>query len=411
MSKFIQNLFLFLLPFYPFWAWLCFSLTNKPFEVLVSILLIPIAIYFLLFGGKKLPIYLILLILFSIYHLCSAFINDTIPKDTSKIYFILQDFHIRACLFFIIIENSIFNKQFINRMSTYILITVVISVIVSIVQIKIPTFFFNTSLIENSRYLGDSRSASVYSWTNLNSLGISFPILVSILVSIYNKSKSTLSIVIFSGIVVSFLSKARFVMISSLVVLSQLFINTKISIVKKVSFIVIFLVGIYLFDLGATQLGYNISDVVNNRILEKETDMESAKARITSYEVFMIVFPENPWFGVGPETRQNVIDMLGGEAPLIHIGYLSYLYFYGLIGSLILFGAIFFLVRDAWIVGRRCNFWGVFYGLISFCIANLTFVYFNLSEMGIVISLIYLRYYSYKFALDSLDNLIGKKLS
>ena len=411
MSKFIQILFLVLLPFYPFWAWLCFSFTNKPFEVLISILLTPIAFYFLLFINKKLPSYLILLILFSIYHLCSAFINDTIPKDTSKIYFILQDFHVRACLFFIIIENSNFNRQFIIRMNIFILIILAASVVVSIIQIKIPTFFFNNSPLENSTYLRDSRSASIYSWTNLNSLGISFPILISILVSVYNKSKSTLSIVIFSGIVVSFLSKARYIMISSLVVLSQLFFNTKISIVKKVSFVMIFLVGIYLFDLGATKLGYNIADVINNRILEKETDMESAKARITSYEVFMVVFPENPWFGVGPETKQNVINMLGGEAPLIHIGYLSYLYFYGLIGSLILFGAIFFLVRDAWIVGRKCNFWGSFYGLISFCIANLTFVYFNLSEMGIVISLIYLRYYSYKSALDSLENLMSKKIS
>jgi O-antigen ligase len=131
--------------------------------------------------------------------------------------------------------------------------------------------------------------------------------------------------------------------------------------------------------------------------------MASAKARITSYEAFLIKFPEHPLLGVGPKTRPDVIELLNGEAPLIHVGYLSYLYFYGVVGCLILFLAIFFLLRDAWIVGKRDNFWGSFYGLVSFCLANLTFVYFNFSEMGIVLSVIYLRYYNYKSSLPLVE--------
>ena len=127
--------------------------------------------------------------------------------------------------------------------------------------------------------------------------------------------------------------------------------------------------------------------------------MGSAKARITSYDVFLLKYPEHPWFGVGPKTRDDVISLLNNEAPIIHVGYLSYLYFYGIFGALLLFSSLFYLLKRAWIVGKTMGFWGSFYGLFAFCLANLAFVYFNFSEMGIVLSVIYLRYYNISVAL------------
>ena len=114
-----------------------------------------------------------------------------------------------------------------------------------------------------------------------------------------------------------------------------------------------------------------------------------------SYDVFFKVFPQNPFLGVGPATRADVVDMLGGEAPLIHVGYLSYLYFYGVLGFSFLLISLFCLLRWAWQVGRQTNFWASFYGLFAFALANASFVYFNFSEMGIVLAVIYLKYFSY----------------
>lgn len=409
MNKFIQNLFLLLLPFHPFWAWLCFSLTNKSIYLFASAGLLPIALYLVISVNKKLPLYLILFIIFTCYHLGSIVINNTFPPDSNKIYFILSQPHLLACIFFIIIENTVFDKQFINTMNKLILLTVGLSLIVSLIQIKLPNFFFNAAFDTESGYTTGNRCSSIYSWTNLNSLGISFPILISILVSVYEKKKPTLSFIIVSAIVVSFLSKARYVMLSGILVLSQLFFNTKISALRKATYVVIFLGSIYFINIAASSFGYDINDVIENRILEKDNDMGSAKARIRSYEVFMIVFPEHPWFGVGPETKKEVLDLLNGEMTIIHVGYLSYLYFYGVVGCLILFLAIFFLLKYAWIVGKRDNFWGSFYGLIAFCIANTTFVYFNFSEMGIIISLIYLRYFNYRASLKLLKRLIHRQ--
>ena len=138
--------------------------------------------------------------------------------------------------------------------------------------------------------------------------------------------------------------------------------------------------------------------------------MGSAKSRILSYEVFLKVFPANPYLGVGPETKKDVVDLLMGEAPIIHVGYLSYLYFYGIIGCIPIFLVLFFLLRDAWNVGRRSNFWGSFYGLLSFCFANFTLVYFNFSEMGIILAVLYIKYYKSTFPNTLVENKIKKNL-
>jgi hypothetical protein len=406
MNKFIQNLFLILLPLYPIWAWLCFSLTNKSIYLFADAALLPIALYLIITVNKKLPFYLLFFIIFTGYHLASVIITNTFPPDTNKFYYILSQPHLLACVFFIVIEHTVFDNPFIEKLNRLIFLIVILSLVVSIIQIKFPSFFFNVALDLESGYRDERRCASIYSWTNLNSLGISFPILISILVSFYQKNKSTLSFIVIAGIIVSFLSKARYVMISGIVALSQLFFNAKISAIKKASFVLMLFVGIYFIVVTANNIGYNINDVIENRILEKDNDMGSAKARIRSYEVFKVVFPKNPWFGVGPETRKEALDLLDGEVTIIHVGYLSYLYFYGIVGFSILLSSIFFLFRDAWKVGKRDNFWGIFYGLISFCLANITFVYFNFSEMGIVISIIYLRYFKYRSALKSLEKRI-----
>lgn len=396
MNKFVQSLFIWLFPFYPFWGWLCYTLTNKPIDFFVGVLLFPIALFLIVQVNKKLPAYIIFLIMFAIYHVGSEFVNNLFSADASKVYSLFADPNIIACLFFIIIEYTFFDEKFISRMNKQLLLIVIISFIVSLIQIKIPSFFFNGRSEDDLFYIGEDqgRNFSIYSWLDLNSLGISFPFLISILLSIYYTNKSKLPIIIFCGIVVSFLTKARYVMISFIVVMSQMFFNKKKSLIKRISFLILIVASIFVIGLIAQQAGFDINKVIDSRILEKEGDMGSAKARVTSYEVFLKVFPLHPFFGVGPKTRPDVIELLNGEAPIIHIGYLSYLYYYGIVGCLFFFLSIFYLLKRAWTIGKEHHFWGSFYGLISFCLANLTTVYFNLSEMGIVLAVIYLRYYT-----------------
>jgi hypothetical protein len=334
---------------------------------------------------------------FTIYHVSSVYVNNLYYLDSNIFRYMLFDPNVLACALLFIIENTNFDERFINVMNRNILLVVLISLVVSLIQINYPSFLVSPQISEteaNIVYLEQNRSFSIYSWINFNSLGITFPILISILLNVFDLKKKTFPLIVVSGIVVSFLTKARYVMISAIIVFSQLFISSKITLRNKVITAFVVVSSIFLLIAVAEKSGYSIQQVIDERILEKGEDLESVNARMTSYYVFLLKFPENPWFGVGPETRADVIQLLGGEAPLIHIGYLSYLYFYGITGFFILLLSLFYLLKKAFIVGKKYLFWGSFYGLLAFCIANATFVYFNFSEMGIILAVIYLKYYS-----------------
>ena len=393
-----------LFPFYPIWGWVFTSFTNKNIDTYINLLWIPVVLYYLIIKNNKLPKYLLFLIAFTLYHLASVYLYDLAHADENLLFYILSDTNILACAILFIIENTNFDERFISIMNRNILVVVIISLAVSVIQIKYPAFFISPDITgneDNIVYLEQNRNFSIYSWTNINTLGITFPFLISILLSVYDLKKPRFLLIVVSGMVVSFLTKARYVMISMIIVFTQLFISSKITIRNKIISVFVFIISIILLNTFAESYGYSIQQVIDDRILEKDSDMESANARLTSYYVFLLKFPENPWFGVGPETRDDVIQLLGGEAPLIHIGYLSYLYFYGIVGFFLLLVSIFFLLREAFFVGQKYLFWGSFYGLLSFCFANATFVYFNFSEMGIILAVIYIKYYNDKFILES----------
>jgi O-antigen ligase len=337
--------------------------------------------------------------LFTIYHLFSTYINDVVPRTSNPVSFLLFDSNVLACLILFVLENTRFEDWFIEKMNKFIFSVVIITLIVSVIQIKDITFFIAPSVIsnENSAYfLENGRNYSIYSWVNLVSIGITFPILISILINEYDRNKVAFVVVVFSAIIVSFLTRTRFVMISAILVLSQLLFSSKFALRKKITYIAIIVVSLIVLVGVSSSFGVDIQKIVDERILEKGVDLKesssSAGARITSLNVFIAKFPEHPWFGVGPKTRDDVLALLDG-IPLIHVGYLSYLYFYGIAGCCLLFFSLFFLLKDAWVVGKQHKFWGSFYGLLAFCFANLTFVYFDMSESGIIIAAIYIKFY------------------
>jgi hypothetical protein len=401
MNKALQILLLLLLPFYPLWAALIYTLAERNIDIFSILLFIPIAIYLLFSKKVKLPAYLIFYIIFTIYHLGSVLYNNIIPSDKSVLYTILTDINLLGCIILFVVENVKFDDKVISRMNLFILIAVGISLVFSVIQVRDPYFFVSpvlTRSLEGIFYLEQHRNFSIYSWVNINSLGITFPILISILISQTGEInlKKWLPVILISAILVAFLSRARYIMISAVIVLSQLFFVAKIELKRKIYILLLFIGSITLLLVLANVYGFDIQRVVSERILEERTGLGSFKARVTSFEVFKLKFPEHPVFGVGPQTRADVVELLGGVAPLIHIGYLSYLYFYGLAGCIFLFLALFFLVKRAWDTGRKHAFWGSFYGLLAFLFANLTFVYFNFSEAGMVLAILYMKYYSEK---------------
>jgi O-Antigen ligase len=398
MNKFTQNLFLVVYPFYPLWAAVTVSVLHYPADKILIFLVLPILLYIIWNKRIKIPVYLFFFISFTVYHLCSVFYNDTIPDNTTPLFFFFSDPNVLACILLLVVENTHFNENFIIKMNRHILWIVVLSLVVSLIQIKSPTFFYNPYADEELIYVGEGRAAAIYSWLDLNSIGITFPILISILLNVYDTNSKPFSLTAVCGIIVAFLTKARYIMISTLIAFLQLLLIKTVSLKKKLYVLIFFIIGIFVMILVSEIAGYDIAATIDERILEKGGDMESAKARVHSYDVFMLKFPENPYFGVGPKTRDDVIELMDGQAVLIHVGYLAYLYYYGFFGAMLLFLALLFLLWDAWVVGRRYEFWGSFYGLIGFALANATFIYFIFSEMGIVLAVLYIRYYKSNFS-------------
>jgi O-antigen ligase len=184
-------------------------------------------------------------------------------------------------------------------------------------------------------------------------------------------------------------------MVSAVIVLLHLLFTSGFSLVKRISGVALIVISALLMAAMASSVGIDMKQIINERILEKGEDIStsSAGARITSYNVFIQKFPEHPWFGVGPHTREDVAALLGEGVPLIHVGYLSYLYYYGVVGCFFIFLSLALLLLRAFMVGLRFKFWGSFYGLMAFSLANATFVYFNFNEAGIILAIVYLRYY------------------
>lgn len=413
MNKISQLFFLSFFPFLPFWARLLSLFTGRPIEMLLILISIPIVFYFLLSPKINLPGYLVLFILFTFYHISSTFISNPAPSLSFLIWLLLLDKNVLACLLFFIIENTHFDEKFIRALNRNIFIIVVISLFVSLIQIRYPAFFVSPkmALDPDLIYSSENRIFSIYTWVDLNSIGVTFPILIAILLGLYSNNKSKLPAIAISGIVVSFLTKARYVMLSAIIVFSQLFITNRVNLTKKVYIFLIFIGSIVLLLGAAKAIGYDVQQVIDDRILEKSTKMANFNTRILSFYVFLAEFPKNPLFGVGPETKMDVIRSLGGEAPLIHIGYLSYLYFYGLAGSFLLFLSMFLMLKNAYNVGKKHKFWGGFYGLLSFSVANATMVYFNFSEMGIVLVIMYLRYFNEKSSYQIDDTKLKAKFA
>jgi hypothetical protein len=337
-----------------------------------------------------------------------------VPPQVNLFYYFLSDENLLACMVFFAVENTHFEDKFISKMNIFIFIVVIIALIVSVIQIKFNTFFISTEVIQNLQnafYFNEHRNNSIFSWININSVGITFPILISLLLASSGIKRNIIPIVLLVGIIVSFLTKARYVMISTIVVISQLFFTKNIDIRKKIYILLLIIVFIATLIFLGNAYDLNLQQIVNNRILEKETGMGSARARLASLEVFLQVFPAHPWLGVGPQTGFDVLQLLRGVTTSIHVGYLSYLYYYGIFGSLLVFISLFYLLKDAWIVGRKILFWGSFYGLLSFCFANVTFVYFNFSEIGIILAVIYLKYYKEKISTELSTSIISKDIS
>ncbi len=117
---------------------------------------------------------------------------------------------------------------------------------------------------------------------------------------------------------------------------------------------------------------------------------------------FIYFFPEHPFFGTGTMTDEIRVASKAVGSSQIHVGYLSFLVYFGIFGCFFLFGSWFLLSRKLLNTAQLTNYWGSFFGFLtflwSFATMNLSFIFFY----GITFCLVFDKYFHDKFLHKSL---------
>jgi uncharacterized membrane protein len=111
-----------------------------------------------------------------------------------------------------------------------------------------------------------------------NSLGITFPAMIAILLNYYEKRTFALGVIVLSAILVCFLSRTRYIMVSGVIILLHLLFTSGFSWVKRISGFALIVIGAFVMAAAASVVGVNMKETINERILEKDQDLSSSSA-------------------------------------------------------------------------------------------------------------------------------------
>lgn len=353
-----------------------------------------------------------ILVLFQIF--TAIFVSDVFVTKGSLKYF-YSDPYVRAFLAFFILENTHFSAKQLKVVTMVILPLLVLASVVSVIQISNPFFFTDASVflseeadslekvqrllrdgsvtalskLDNAgtRFLVQGYRNSIYSWVHTTSVGLDALAIFSLALGLKNYSKVKKAIIWIASALISFLCSYRWVMLNFFVISSQLVITQKGVIVNTIKYsiiIVALLVGFYYL---APVLGLDIQKFIEERLLS-----ESANTRVYAFEVFGKVFPNNPIWGTAAEDTLEMKRLIRGKTGQIHVGYLKFLYYHGLVGMLIYLLFLFFLFQLLFQKARKTQYWGSFFAVLAVPIANLTLVDMSFDHHGIYLAMIFAKY-------------------
>ena len=354
------------------------------------------------------PRYLLFYLLFIVYVYYSTFFQ--LDRDF-KLKYIYSDRMIGAFNFLFIIENVTITKKqykFLINISWKILAAAVLVIIIQ--ELINPVFAVNPNFrrikfieetSKNERIL-----MSIYSWIGaLLTVGFSFVPILIIIVEDLNKRKKKIFLWILMGIVFALLSKARWIMLNTMLVFVLLIMphRNKFGQFLKYLFLlpVIFILSFFVLD----KAGIDVKGIVVERILEsdkKDMSQKSAGTRLLAFEAFNRLFWKQPFFGKGSykyglggtgKQDYELHSFLRGRSSQMHVGYLSLLYMYGLIGGSLFLTSLYLLLKRLYKNAKLTGMWSPYLGFLGVAIANLTLVMFSYYEMGLIVALVADRFY------------------
>jgi hypothetical protein len=370
----------------------------KAFAILFGIL-------FLLQKEKKvnIPNGFFYILLFFIFRFIWSIVNGKYLEDGFLNFFLKSD---ELSIFFllIVIYNTTYSSKFIENSILIIKITIVFSAIVSVIQV------FDVSFYDASKYFGkwdkvmestivlnkyEIRRDSLFGFLGANAIGLSFIPLVSVFLGfqLFFKRKNIQLFVILAGIS-AILSNTRYIMIGFVIITFQIFIvnKTKLKSIAKYAFFAT--LSVLIFYQMLQIFGYNIDDWYNSRLFSEGSIEETT--RYKAFGNFASFFPNAPILGTGGMTDDILAASHAVNSSHIHVGYLTSLTYYGLIGSYFIFGFWYFLIKNIYKTAKKTNYWGSFFAFFMFLWSFATMSEFSIFYYGLIFAFVFDKYYSDK---------------
>lgn len=364
----------------------------------VLYLIVFVSFFGYLFKNHKIifPSYAAFLFLFFIY----AIFSDSLimGAQVNILSFFINKF-LLLLVFLVLIENIQMDAMSDRLVLNLIKIVSIIAAIVIVIQVKDP-FFLVKEVSDAEEVDVDNllRFKSIYSY--IGKMGILFVFVPSLGLVISDELKRNKNVSLLFwitiGSIVSFLSGTRVIMVNMVVLLGMVFIYkgaSMFNILKYLGFLILAVIS-FVFVMNIAKIDYN--RIITDRILTENDGglvEGSAGTRLLAFELFPQFFMKSPIWGSGSEVSLDLKNKLNGRSSQLHVGYLSYLYYYGLIGGLLYFSFMFYYTKKMFYNAKIHKNWGPFFGWIGFPIANLTLNYMAPFEAGILLCVLFDRYY------------------
>jgi len=280
-----------------------------------------------------------------------------------------------------------------HRLVQMMIVTIIISLIVSIYQLFQPSFLDFTSKINIQGSIYTIRRASIFLNVSPLELGFTFlPLLALVTVELLSKKSNYIVPVLLGGGIVAVLSNTRWIIVGYVIILLMVALQYRSKFLGRVRTLSLSILVLVLLVYMISFLGYDFGRFWDERLLvEGSLDRTT---RFLAFENFLVYFPRTPWFGTGVHLTDEIYAASRAVgSSQIHIGYLSHLVSFGLLGSMLLFGFFFRLGQMLYLNAKRTGYWGSFYGFMVFIWGNATFVHFQLFYYGLIMLFVFDKYY------------------
>lgn len=363
--------------------------------------------FFLFKRNLKIHSFIVFYFLFAVYRLVwnIDILSDDSIKNLTKIWYYIADFSIVAML--IIIYNVTFTDKFIATSKKIIFITLILAAIVSIIQVFDMEFFNWYYDKEDFEKLSiyTYRRGSIFGYIHISSAGYDFLPLLAVMLGVFllNKDKKFIVCFIVGGIV-AFLSNNRYIMICYVFLYIMLYVYYKKNRLKYTLYVIITILGFYYFLTHI--IGYDLIEWYNERLLAEGSIEETTRYKAISN--FMKFFPQHPWLGFGEQTYEIRRASRAIGSSHIHVGYLSHLVNYGIVGCSFLYGAWMLILKKLYRTAKATNYWGSFFAFCCLLIAFATYSNSSIFFYGFMFAFIFDKYYTDKAMTN--QNLINQEI-